>query len=259
MAVEIVDEDVLVGRPGASCHQHAVVGGKGFYHRQRTCGIVNVNHTVKAGVADDGYILFHPDAGKEAARNLVLHEKVCDAAQATGVVAAVPAEEHLVGAEDAAHAVDGDVAAVEHIDVVAPELVLNQHKHFGLCCFDKTTYRRGGVERQVAHHIGHIVVLAHFVARRGEEGEQDFAVGLLAAQALHKRPPLLKLAQRSSVKPHITLSFTNLVVKDAPRFVLAAHHQSGFPMTEAGEQAHDEGIEINAETVHRLRRGIVGN
>jgi len=32
------------------------------------------------------------------------------------------------------------------------------------------------------------------------------------------------------------------VAEDAPRFVLAAHHQSGCPVAEAGEQAHDEGI-----------------
>ena len=54
-----------------------------------------------------------------------------DAAQTTGITAAVPLEKDLSGAENAADGVDGNAFVVEYVDVVAPKLVFDEDRDFG--------------------------------------------------------------------------------------------------------------------------------
>ena len=97
--------------------------------------------------------------------------------QATGVVAAVAAEEYLVLAENARHAVDRYAPPVKDVDVVAPELVFDEESGLGTRQPHKLAGIQGRVERKVADHIGTLVVFPHLVARRGEKRKQDLFSG----------------------------------------------------------------------------------
>ena len=153
----------------------------------------DVEHAVEARIAHNGH-LGHANGGKEFARTFVLHEEMGYAFQTACIIAAVPAEEYLVGAEDARHAVNGNAMLVEHFDIVAPELVLDEIGCLGARHADELAGIECGVEGEITHHICSLVVLAHFVTRGGEEGEQDFLFGMFASEALHEGTPLLKFA-----------------------------------------------------------------
>ena len=146
------------------------------------------------------------------------------AAQATCIFLAIPAEEYLVFAEDARHAVDGNLVAVEHVDVVAPEFIFDEKHRLGT----RQTHELAGVGRrvegEVTHHIGHLVVLPHLIARGREESEENFGFGVFAAQAFHEGAPLFKLAERGGMKP-IVFAVADFLAQDFPSLMMAAHHE----------------------------------
>ena len=150
-----------------------------------------------------------------------------DAAQHAGIFVTVGAEEYLVLPENTRHAVDGNLLVVEDVYIVAPELVLDKERHFGLSEADEFPRVQWRVERQVAHHVGSFVILAHFVARWREEREQDALLGVFAPQPFHEGASLFELAKGGGVKPHVA-SVAYLAAQDAPGVPMAAYEQAGL-------------------------------
>ena len=163
MVVEIVNQNVFVGLPTASCNHHLPASGEAFHQRQGTGCAANVDDTVEAGVSHDADRR-HSDFGKEFARRFVLDVEVCQVLKHSGIGATVGAEEDLVGAEDGGDTVTGDAAPMQHVDVVAPKLIFDEICLADVCSFDEATRVARGVKRQIANDVGAFIVLAHLVA-----------------------------------------------------------------------------------------------
>lgn len=54
---------------------------------------------------------------------------------------------------------------MEHINIIAPELVFDEESGFGMRQSDEFAGVERRVERKVAHHIGPLIVFTHLVAR----------------------------------------------------------------------------------------------
>ena len=80
------------------------------------------------------------------------------------VLATIPAEEHLTWTEDAADTIDGNATMAQDVQIVVPELVLNEERHHRTDGTQEATGIGNGVEWQVADDIGTLVVLAHLIA-----------------------------------------------------------------------------------------------
>ena len=125
------DEECLVRRPAGTGDEDGVAGGKLLYEGQGTGGALDVQYSVETCVADDGDVVLDVQRGKEVCRLLVLDEEMRDFVEHLGVAAAVPAEEDLVGTEDAADGVHGDSQSLAPLQVVLPELILDEEQHLG--------------------------------------------------------------------------------------------------------------------------------
>ena len=101
-----------------------------LYYRQVLCGVAYLQYTVEASVA---YNLGAVDAYalKKLLALLVLHEELGDTMQHTGVLLAIPTEEDLVRSEYARHAVDRHSTMLQYVEIVVPELILNEESHNG--------------------------------------------------------------------------------------------------------------------------------
>ena len=181
VAVDVVEENLLVGGPCAAGHEDGVPLGEAFDEREGARGATDVDDAVKTRVARHGDVVFHPDAREQLDRKAVLNKKVGDASQTAGVTATVPLEKNLSGAENAADGVDGNAFVVEYVDVVAPKLVFDEDGHLGMGEFDETAGGGGSVEGEVADDVGAFIVFAHLISRGRKEGEENFALGMLVA------------------------------------------------------------------------------
>ena len=219
-----------------------------FHQRQLLGGIANLEHAVEAGVADD-VDLSDAELCEELAALLVLNEKTREALQYARVLAPIPAEEHLLGAEDAADAVDGHLAMLQDVQVVVPELILDEECHDGPHGTQEPACIADGVEWQIAHDVGTLVVLPDLVARRREEREQDFILRMVAAQPLHERASLFELAQRRCVEPHVLRLRVYALLEDAYGFALATPHLAHLlaEQTRDGDAAE---IEVKDYLIH---------
>ena len=83
-----------------------------------------------------------------------------------GIASAVPAEENLVGTEDATDGIDRYAQPFTAFQVVLPKLILDKEQHLRLDKMEEETNVGGRVERQVADDISPFPVLADLVARR---------------------------------------------------------------------------------------------
>ena len=112
-------------------------------------------------------------------------------------------EECLMFAENARNEISGDLPTVQFLKDVAPELVLHKEGDGRLGDVEESAAFRRRVVRQVADDVGTLVVLAHLVARRTEEGLQDAILRVLLAQSLDEGTTLLELAERSGMEPDV--------------------------------------------------------
>ena len=76
------------------------------------------------------------------------------------------------------------------------------------------------------------------------------------AQLFDKRPSLLKLAKRGSMKPHVLRTFFNLVAQHIKSIAFASPH---FPhlSTENTGKGNAQKIDINNDVIHE--RGVLMN
>ena len=115
--------------------------------------------------------------------------------------ASIPLEEHLLLAEDAADEIDRDIASVQFLEHVAPELILHEEHLLWLNDIDELHCLRLLVIRQVTDDIGTLVVLPHLITRRAEEGEQNLVFRIFLAKLLDERTTLFEFAKACCMKP----------------------------------------------------------
>ena len=259
MAVEIGNDDILVGLPTAAGDEDKGTLAAEALHQRKFLSLAgNVDNAVETGVAHDGNILHEATAGQQFAALLVLHEEMGYVLQHMSIGTAIPTEEYLVGTEDAADAIERNVVVMAGPHVVEPELILDEECHLGTHKVEETIDIAGRVERQVTYHIGPLIVLAHLVARGREEGEQYLVLRILATEAFHQGAPLLKLAKRCSMEPYVAGLLVNLTLQDAKSLVLPFQH---FPcLAIKGRYQHDaQLVEIDSNRVQHQPKVSMAN
>ena len=120
-------------------------------------------YAVEAGVACDIDVV-DADGGEELFALLVLHEEVGEALEHMSVGSAVPAEEDLVGTEDAADAIDRHATMAQDVNIVVPELVFDEECHGGAHGAQEAQCVGWCVDGQVADEVGELIVFAHLIA-----------------------------------------------------------------------------------------------
>ena len=138
---------------------------------------------------------------------------------------------------------------------VVPELILYEERHLGLHQTEEACHIARGVHWQIAHNVGTLIVLAHLVARRTEEGEQYLVLGMLAAEAFHERASLLKLSQGCGMEPHIALALIYLPAQGEVGLQPSLEHGTGLAV-ERGHQDDAQHIEVNGQGIHVSRESL---
>ena len=249
MTVEVRDEQVLIGRPGAACHQRALIAALEAFHQGQFLGLsADVQHPVEAGVTDNRR-MGHANAPQQPYGLLVLHEQVGEAFQHLFIITSVPTEEHLSRTEDGRHAVRRDLTAPQLAQIILPELVLDEERHAGTGQVHETPDVTRCVKRQVTHHVGSLVILPYLVARRREERQQQLILRMQPTDFLHQRTPLLELAQRGGVEPQVAGGRVHLLPQDSEGLLFAFHHRRYLLAEECGQPDRTH-IQIDEEIVH---------
>jgi hypothetical protein len=126
---------------------------------------------------------------------LVLYEEACKTLQHVSILTSVPTEEYLVGTEYGAYAIYGNLPVTQNVQVVIPELVLYEKRRNGTHRTKETTCVGNGVDRQICYDVGTRIVLPYLVARRREEGKEDFVVGMFQTNAFYDGTSLFELTE----------------------------------------------------------------
>lgn len=188
----------LVGFPAAAEYDE---GAESVASGYLACACHDVGDAVEACVAGhDSVVDAYP--GEELTRIFVLEIDAVETAQHLAEHASVGAEEYLPGPEYGRYDINGYPRFGELLEVVAPEFIFYEDCHRGAYGLDEATGVARRVKRQVGHRVDKRIVLAHFVARGGEEREQYLPVGVLAPQTFDEGASLLELAERRSVYPY---------------------------------------------------------
>ena len=219
MSVEIGYDESLVGWPCAATHEDMILtlGGPLFQSGEWTSLLLDIHNAVEAGVASHGdFLLGNAYACEQATALFVLHIEVGDEGETLAIAEVETVEEYLTGTEDAADAIYGHLLLVKAVEVVIPELVLDEIGGFRLDDMYETISVYAGVEGQIAHHIGTFVVFAHFITGRTEKGEKYAHLWLLTAQTLHQGSSLLELTETGGVEPYDTVAFVDVLLQILP-------------------------------------------
>ena len=134
---------------------------------------------------------------------------------------------------------------MKFIEIILPEFILDEECHAGIDNIEELLHIARLVKRKIAHHVGTTVVLAYFVARRRKEGKQDAIVGVLGTDFFYQGTPLLKLAQRSGMKPYIADILFQLLTQKLVHHPVAFHHFAGFAAERCG-QVHPNVVKANS-------------
>ena len=108
--------------------------------------VLDLQHAVETGVARNGYI-GQADSFQQLLAFFILHIEMGEAFQDASILLAIPAEEHLPFAEDTADAIYGHTTMLKDVQVVIPELVLDEESHLGPYGTQEATGVRNRVER----------------------------------------------------------------------------------------------------------------
>ena len=222
---------------------------KRLHDGQLLGSLLDLQHAVEAGVAHHLHV-GDADVGEQMLTLLVLDKEAGEAFQHVGIVAAIPAEEDLVGAEDARHTVGRYAAVAEYVEIVIPELILDEERHHRSHRAQKAPCVADRVKREIANDVGSLIVFAHLIARRREEGEQDLVLGMLLADALHQRASLLELSKRGGMNPNVFGIGIYLLAEDVEGLVLPPPHLSHLFVEETGDD-HSQEVDINSKLIHK--------
>lgn len=142
MLIEETDKDFLIWRPGATSYEYLIVRmrcflrrrsrirtshptSESFADRQVLCRLLNLEHTVETGISYHIHIL-DADAFEQSFAFLILHEETGKTLQYICITPAIPLEEHLILAEDTAHTIGRNVAMLQDMKEIRPELILDE-------------------------------------------------------------------------------------------------------------------------------------
>ena len=163
MLVEPRDEYLFIGLPRRARNEALGIALELLYERQLPSRLFNLQHAVETGVAHHGHVM-DANGVQQFTADVVLHIEPGEALQHVGILTTIPAEEHLSGTEDAADAVDGNAPVLQDVQVVVPELVLDEERHHGTDGAQEATGIGNGVKGQVADDVGTLIVFAYLVA-----------------------------------------------------------------------------------------------
>ena len=194
MLIEEMYEDVLVGLPAAACHKHRTILLECLNKREVFRLSLDLQHAVETRVATDSNIRY-PYRGKQLAAQFVLHEEMSETPEHTGILPGIPFEENLVGTENRRYTISRNTTMLKYVKIVIPKLILDEESHHRPHQSQEAYGIYGGVERQVAYYVGTLVILAHLIARRGEEGQEYLVFRMLLAQTLNNGASLFKLSE----------------------------------------------------------------
>ena len=85
--------------------------------------------------------------------------------QHPAILATIPFEEHLVWTEDARHRIDRHPTMFQDMQIIIPELILDEESHHRTDGTKEATGVGNRIQRQIADDIRSFVVLAHLIAR----------------------------------------------------------------------------------------------
>ena len=118
---------------------------------------------VEAGITH--YLCFRDaNLSQKLAALLILNKELGETLQHTRIGTSVPPEENLVGTEDAAHAIGGNTAMLQDMQIVVPEFVLDEESHHGTNRAQEPAGIGHRVDGQVGDNVGTLVILAHLIA-----------------------------------------------------------------------------------------------
>ena len=138
----------------------------------------------------------------------------------------------------------------QNVEVVVPELILNEECHHGSNRAQEATGIAYGVERQVADNVGALIVFPHLIARWRKERQQNLILRMVTTQTLHKWPSLFKLTQRSGMKPHISGIRIDFLFEQSDGIAFATPHLANL-LTEKACHSYTAEVEINDQVVHK--------
>ena len=252
MLAEITQEDFFVRRPRGTCNENMRIPCalyKLLHQWQLLRLFLNLQHSVEAGVAND----FHFGDAKclqQFATLFVLYKEVGETLQYAPILPSIPAEEHLLRTEDAADTIHWHLTMLQDVQVVEPELILDEESHAGTHRTQETTGVADGVEGQIADNVGTFVVLPDLIARRREEREQDFILRMLAAQTLHEWTALFELSERGSMEPHILCLRVYFLLEHTNGLALATPHLAHL-LAEKARYGNAAEVKIDYDLIHQ--------
>ena len=133
--------------------------------------------------------------------------------------------------------------------VIVPELVLDEESDTGTYGAQETQGIGGGVDGEVADEVSEFVVLAYFVARGGEEGEEDLLMGIYLAILLYDGTPLLELTEGGGMEPCVVGGRVHVVPEVTEGGALASPHLLNLVIEETGDE--DSELEyVKYDVVH---------
>ena len=249
MCIKPWDEDIFIGLPARTSHKCAVSVSKCFHHRQLLGSLFDLQHAVKAGIANHGHLV---DANlcQQLSADLVLHEEVGKAVQYASVATSIPLEEHLFRSEDARHTIYRHLSVFEDVQVVVPKLILDEECHDWTYGTQETACIHDRVKGQIGNDICAFIVFAHLIARRREERQQNLIFRMFTLQLFHERTPLFKLTQRCSMKPYILRVRIHFLLDDANGPTFSTPHIPHL-FTEKRGNDHTNEIDINDDIIHK--------
>ena len=221
---------------------------KGLNHWQLLGSLLDLEHTIETCIAHHGNVL-DTNLGQQFLAHLVLYKEMGEAIQHRSVLTSIPFEEHLIRTEDAGHAIDGHMTMFQDVQIVVPELVLDEECHHRTNGPQETTGIGNGVERQIGDDICAFVVFAYLIARGREEREQDLILWVIATQLFHQRATLFKLSQRGSMEPYILRIRIDFLPQDAEGLALTTPHLTHL-LIEAAVDGHSQEIEVYNQVVN---------
>ena len=185
-------QQLLIGRPGAASDDALPPGNETLDVRERLGLLGNGRHAVETRVATQRDIV-EAILSEQINGCLVLHEEMRHRMQLLAEPTTIGTEEERVGLEDERDVEQWDACLLQGPHVIEPKLVFDEESSHEMMPTHPLGGMTGGIGGKISHFVGHRIVLADLIARRREEGQQDFVLRKALFQRLDDRTTLLKL------------------------------------------------------------------
>ena len=133
---------------------------------------------------------------------------------------------------------------LKYYDEIEPELILDKKGHFRFYQAEKAHHVSWRIKGKIANDICTTVILADFVSRGREKGQQNLVFRMFPAETFHQGTSLLKFAQTGCMEPHISGVRIYLMSQDTKRVPMPPHHLSCL-LVKRRHQNNGQHIQIN--------------